>query len=222
METLRQLAFNHAFDEVRRGQFVRYIEYTGYQTGLKFSLRPHQLADFKTNLGEMTLSTAFAKWNPLGKSNVITFCQSVGEMKRRELVRKFLRDHKLEVSANNVGRLLLATGEKVRSIRDWENDPEEDKQSVLDNLPSGGFGRYQFKAKFASMDCAEICKHLWPEEAEIFKALIFTRGNVEAARRRLNEVIYHEERYHRTKFAARTVPALRRRLKEVYFYRKGR
>lgn len=221
-ETLRQLAFNYAFDGLRQKQFIRYVEYTGYRTGLKFYLRPHQVTDFKTNLTEMTLSTASVKWDPCGGSNVGTFCQSVGELKRRELVRKLMRDHKLEVAADNLGRLLLESGEKVRLVRDWENDPEEEKASVLENLPSGGIGRHQFRNKFVSMDYEEILKRLWAEEAEIFKALVRTRGNVEAARRHLNEEIYREERYHRTKFAERIVPALRCRLQAIYFYRKGK
>ena len=210
-----------AFDSVRQKQFIRYVDYIGYRTGLKFNLRPHQLADFKTSLAEMTLSTASQKWNPCGGSNVATFCQSVGELKRRELVRKLMRDHKLEVAADNLGRLLLESGEKVRLVRDWDNDPDEEKASVLDNLPSGGFGRYQFKAKFVAMDYEELCRHLEPEAALIFKALVLTRGNVEAARRHLNEEVYRTERYRRTKFAERTVPALRCRLRKIYFFRRG-
>ena len=170
-ETLRQLAFNHALNETRTEKFTRYVDYTGYKTGIKFSFRPHQLVDFKSDLTEMTLTTASKKWDPCGKSNVSTFCQSVGENKRRELIRKFMREHKLEVSATNMGRLLLATGEKVRSTRDWDNDPDEDSASILENLPSGGIGRFQFKAKFAAMDLDEIRKRLTPEEAEIARAM---------------------------------------------------
>ena len=221
-ETLRQLAFNHALNKTRTEKFTRYVDYTGYKTGIKFSFRPHQLVDFKSDLTEMTLTTASKKWDPCGKSNVSTFCQSVGENKRRELIRKFMREHKLEVSATNMGRLLLATGEKVRSTRDWDNDPDEDSASILENLPSGGIGRFQFKAKFAAMDLDEIRKRLTPEEAEVFTALVRFRGNVEAARRFLNEEVYHEERYHRTKFAERTVPTVRLHAKRIYFFNSGK
>lgn len=196
-------------DEARLAQIRRFVDIDGYRTGLTFRLRPDQVADYKAKLTETIITAICNQWQPNGGANVYSFAQAVAKTKKKELTRHIVREHETEYAFGRKCQLNLEDGQKALLTRDWENDPELDKSSIMEELP-GPFSRRAFDTLRANMDYRTICSFLTPEERRIFAALCKTGGKVEPARMMLGS-----KKYKHTNFHEKIVPALRNKLSKI-------
>lgn len=197
------------FDETRQQQIHRFLDIESYRTGTRYRLSPDQMAEYKAKHQETVITAILNQWRPDGGANVYSFAQKVVATKRKELIRDLLVERKTEFEFGKKTQLRLEDGQKALLTRDWDNDAELDKTSLVESLP-GPFSKRAFDTMCALMDFETLCRFLSDDERRIFAALYKTGGKVEPARMMLGP-----DKYKRTHFHEKVVPALRNKLSKI-------
>lgn len=197
------------YDEIRENQIRRFLDIESYHTGTLYRLSPDQVAEYRSKLQETVITALLNQWRPDGGANVYSYAQKVVKRKRKELIRLILKDRATEMALGRKTQLRLENGQKALLTRDWDNDDELDKPSIVEELP-GPFSKRAFDTLYANMDYGALRAFLTTEERRIFAALCKAGGKVERAR-----FLLGKEKHKRTHFHEKVVPALRYKLSKI-------